>query len=156
MSRAFAGSLLAALCYFVTGGAWALSLGNASVQSSLGQGLRAEVDVSTAADAEADSLTAEVAPAQAYAAGNLDFSPTLKDLKISVQRRAGGNMVIRIVGDRPVNEPVLQILLDVRWSTGKMVRSFTLFIDPPAAPEKIKTETGSIVGATPAVVLVPE
>ena len=156
LSRALAGSLLAALCYFVTGSAWALSLGNASVQSILGQGLRAEVDVSTAADAEADSLTAEVAPAQAYAAGNLDFSPALKDLKISVQRRAGGNRVIRIVGDWPVNEPVLQILLDVRWSTGKMVRSFTLFIDPPAAPEKIKTETGSIVGATPAVVLVPE
>ncbi len=156
VSRALTGSLLAVLCYFGAGGAWALSLGVATVQSSLGQGLRAEVDVSTATDAEADSLTAEIASAQAYAAGNLDFSPALKDLKISLQRRASGGMVIRIVGDRPVNEPVLQILLDVRWSTGKMVRSFTLFVDPPAAPEKTKTETGSIVGATPAVVLVPE
>ncbi len=156
VSRALTGSLLAVLCYFGAGGAWALSLGAATVQSSLGQGLRAEVDVSTATDAEADSLTAEIASAQAYAAGNLDFSPALKDLKISLQRRASGGMVIRIVGDRPVNEPVLQVLLDVRWSTGKMVRSFTLFVDPPAAPEKTKTETGSIVGATPAVVLVPE
>ena len=156
VSRALTGSLLAVLCYFGAGGAWALSLGAATVQSSLGQGLRAEVDVSTATDAEADSLTAEIASGQAYAAGNLDFSPALKDLKISLQRRASGGMVIRIVGDRPVNEPVLQVLLDVRWSTGKMVRSFTLFIDPPAAPEKTKTETGSIVGATPAVVLVPE
>ena len=156
VSRALTGSLLAVVCYFGAGGAWALSLGAATVQSSLGQGLRAEVDVSTAADAEADSLTAEIASGQAYAAGNLDFSPALKDLKIFLQRRASGNMVIRIVGDRPVNEPVLQVLLDVRWSTGKMVRSFTLFIDPPAAPEKTKTETGSIVGATPAVVLVPE
>ena len=156
VSRALTGSLLAVLCYFGAGGAWALSLGAATVQSSLGQGLRAEVDVSTATDAEADSLTAEIASGQAYAAGNLDFSPALKDLKISLQRRASGGMVIRIVGDRPVNEPVLQVLLDVRWSTGKMVRSFTLFIDPPAAPEKTKTETGSILGATPAVVLIPE
>ena len=156
VSRALTGSLLAAMCYFGAGSAWALSLGAATIQSSLGQGLRAEVDVSTATDAEADSLTAEIASGQAYAAGNLDVSPALKDLKISVQRRTSGNMLIRIVGDRPVNEPVLQVLLDVRWSTGKMVRSFTLFIDPPAAPEKTKTESGSIVGATPAVVLIPE
>ena len=156
VSRALTGSLLAAMCYFGAGSAWALSLGAATVQSSLGQGLRAEVDVSTATDAEADSLTAEIASGQAYAAGNLDVSPALKDLKISVQRRTSGNMLIRIVGDRPVNEPVLQVLLDVRWSTGKMVRSFTLFMDPPAAPEKTKTESGSIVGATPAVVLIPE
>ena len=156
VSRALTGSLLAAMCYFGAGSAWALSLGAATVQSSLGQGLRAEVDVSTATDAEADSLTAEIASGQAYAAGNLDVSPALKDLKISIQRRASGNLVIRIAGDRPVNEPVLQVLLDVRWSTGKMVRSFTLFIDPPAAPEKTKTESGSIVGATPAVVLIPE
>ena len=158
VSRALTGSLLAAMCYFGAGSAWALSLGAATVQSSLGQGLRAEVDVSTATDAEADSLTAEIASGQAYAAGNMDFSPALKDLKISIQRRTSGNLVIRIAGDLPVNEPVLQVLLDVRWSTGKMVRSFTLFIDPPAVPEKTKTESesGSIVGATPAAVLVPE
>ena len=156
VSRALTGSLLAALCSLGAGGAWALSLGAATVQSSLGQGLRAEVDVNNATDAEADSLTAEIASGQAYAAGNLDLSPALKDLKVSLQRRVSGNMVIRIVGDRPVNEPVLQVLLDVRWSTGKMVRSFALFIDPPAAPEKTKTESGPIVSATPAVVLIPE
>ena len=156
MSRALTGSLLVALCYCMAGGAWALSLGKATVQSSLGQGLKAEVVVGTANDAEADSLTVEIAPAQAYAAGNLDFSPLLKSLTVSLQRQSDGNVVVRIIGEQPVNEPVLQVLLDVRWSTGKMVRGFTLFIDPPAAPEKTKTDTGSIVGATPSVVLVPE
>ena len=156
MSRALTGSLLVALFSFVAGSAWGLSVGKATVQSSLGQGLRAEVEVSSATDAEADSLTADLAPLQAYAASNLDVSPALNGLKVSVQRQAGGNAVIRIIGEQPINEPVLQVLLDVRWSTGKMVRGFTLFIDPPATPEKTKTETGSIVGATPAVVLVPE
>ena len=156
MSRALTGSLLVALLSFVAGSAWGLSVGKATVQSSLGQGLRAEVEVSSATDAEADSLTADLAPLQAYAASNLDVSPALNGLKVSVQRQAGGNAVIRIIGEQPINEPVLQVLLDVRWSTGKMVRGFTLFIDPPATPEKTKTETGSIVGATPAVVLVPE
>ena len=156
MSRALTGSLLVALLSFVAGSAWGLSVGKATVQSSLGQGLRAEVEVSSATDVEADSLTADLAPLQAYAASNLDVSPALNGIKVSVQRQAGGNAVIRIIGEQPINEPVLQVLLDVRWSTGKMVRGFTLFIDPPATPEKTKTETGSIVGATPAVVLVPE
>ena len=156
LSRALTGSLLVALLSFVAGSAWGLSVGKATVQSSLGQGLRAEVEVNSATDVEADSLTADLAPLQAYAASNLDVSPALNGLKVSVQRQAGGNAVIRIIGEVPINEPVLQVLLDVRWSTGKMVRGFTLFIDPPATPEKTKTETGSIVGATPAVVLVPE
>lgn len=156
MSRALAGGLLVAWCLFASGGAWALSLGKATVQSSLGQGLRAEVEVNIATDAEADSLTADLAAVQAYADSNLEMSPALKGLKVSLERRTVGNSVIRIVGEQPINEPVLQILLDVRWGTGKMVRGFTLFIDPPVTQEKIKTETGSLVGATPAVVLVPE
>ena len=158
MSHALAGSLLVALSFYMAGGAWALSLGKATIQSSLGQGLKAEVPISGATDGEIESLTAEIASAQVYAAGNTDFSPVLKGLKVSLQRQGGANAVIRIAGEQPVNEPVLQVLLDVRWSTGKMVRGFTLFIDPPALPEKAKTETemGSIVGAAPATVLVPE
>jgi pilus assembly protein FimV len=155
-SRALAVGLLLAYCLFASGGAWALSLGKATVQSSLGQGLRAEVEVNIATDAEANSLTADLAAVQAYADSNLEMSPALKGLKVSLERRTVGNSVIRIAGEQPINEPVLQVLLDLRWSTGKMVRGFTLFIDPPVIQEKIKTETGSLVGATPAVVLVPE
>ena len=156
LSRVLAGCLLVAWCLFTSGGAWALSLGKATVQSGLGQGLRAEVEVNIATDAEADSLAADIASAQAYADSNLDMSPALKGLKVSLERRTVGSSVIRIVGEQPINEPVLQVLLDVRWSTGKMVRGFALFIDPPVIQEKIKTESGSLVGATPAVVLVPE
>lgn len=157
MSRALTSSLLVALSYCMAGGAWAISVGKATVQSNLGQGLKAEIDISAVTDAEAESLTVEIAPLQAYAVGNLDFSPLLKGLKVSLSRQSGGNIAVRLTGEQPVNEPVLQVLLDVRWSTGKMVRAFTLFIDPPpAAPEKTKTETSSIVGAAPAVVLVPE
>ena len=156
LSRALTGSLLVVFGSLTAGGAWALTVGKATVQSSLGQGLRAEVDVNIATDAEAESLTTELASAQAYSAGNIDFSPALKGLKITLQRRAVGNTVIRIVGEQPINEPVLQLLVDVRWSTGKMVRAFTLFIDPPAAAENAKSEPGALVGATPATVLVPE
>jgi len=131
-------------------------LGKATVQSSLGQGLKAEVQVNGATDSEAESLAVEVASAAAYAASNLDFSPALKGLKVALQKQGGGNAVIRITGDQPLNEPVLQILLDVRWSTGKMVRVFTLFIDPPAIADKNKPEAGLIIGAVPATVLVPE
>ena len=77
MSRALAGSLLVALSFYMAGGAWALSLGKATIQSSLGQGLKAEVPISGATDGEIESLTAEIASAQVYAAGNTDFSPVL-------------------------------------------------------------------------------
>ena len=156
LPRSLLRSLLVAVSLSMTGGAGAVSLGKATVQSSLGQGLKAEVQVNGATDSEAESLAVEVASAAAYAASNLDFSPALKGLKVALQKQGGGNAVIRITGDQPLNEPVLQILLDVRWSTGKMVRVFTLFIDPPAIADKNKPEAGLIIGAVPATVLVPE
>jgi pilus assembly protein FimV len=57
-------------------------------------------------------------------------------LKVSLERRTVGNSVIRIAGEQPINEPVLQVLLDLRWGTGKMVRGFALFIDPPRHSRK--------------------
>jgi pilus assembly protein FimV len=156
LSRTLAASVLAVVCWTFGGTAWALSLGRATVQSSLGQSLSAEIEVAIATEAEAESLTVGMANAQTYAAANLDYSPALKGLKISLQNRGVGNTVIRIVGEQPLNEPVLQLLLEVRWGTGKMVRSFPLFVDPPQAGGQSAPATNATVVPIPAAVVVAE
>lgn len=156
LSRTLSASVLAVVCWTFGGTAWALALGKATVQSSLGQALNAEIDVSIALEAEAESLTVDLANAQTYAAANVEYSPALKGMKASLQNRGVGNTVIRIVGQQPLNEPVVQLLLEVRWSTGKMVRSFTLFIDPPQANGLNAPVTNPIVAAVPAATVVAE
>ena len=153
LSRAAAKMLLALAGCALASTSWALALGNATVLSSLGQALHAEIEVSIASDAEAQTLQAALANAQTYAAANLEYAPALQNLKFSVQQSGSGKAVIRIDGQDALNEPVVQILLAVRWSTGKMVRALTLFIDPaPAAP----SNTASVVGAVPAKAVSPE
>ena len=153
LSRAGVALLLATSCWAFAGAAWALSLGNATVQSSLGQVLNAELEVTSTSDAEAQTLQAGLANAQTYAAANLEYPPVLQGLKVSLQQRGAGKAIIRISSQRAINEPVLQVLLDVRWNTGKMVRALTLFIDPPQAAS---TGSTSLVEAVPSKAITPE
>ena len=156
MSRALAAAVVALLCWTVGGTAWALSLGRATVQSTLGQSLNAEIEVSISSETEAESLTVGIANAQTYAAANLDYNPSIKGLKVSIQNRGVGNALIHITGEQPVNEPVVQLLLEARWSTGKMVRSFTLFIDPPPPVGHSAPAPNATASAIPTPVVVAE
>ena len=118
---------------FYTSDASALSLGRLSVQSALGEPLRAEIDLPQITAAEAESLRAAPASAQTYRAQGLEFSPTLNDLQVRLQRKADGSMVLRLTTSRPVNDPFVDLVLDTSWNAGQLVRSYTLLLDPPAS-----------------------
>lgn len=156
LSRALTAGVVAVLCWTAAGAAWALSLGRATVQSTLGQSLNAEIEVSISSETEAESLSVGIANAQTYTAANLDYSPAIRGLKLTLQNRGVGNAVIHITGDQPLNEPVVQLLLEARWSTGKMVRSFTLFIDPPPAGAQGASVPNATAGAVPTPAVVAE
>lgn len=156
LSRALTAGVVAVLCWTLGGAAWALSLGRATVQSNLGQALSAEIEVAIASETEAESLSVGIASAQTYAAANLDYSPTIKGLKISLPNRGVGNALIHVYGEQPINEPVVQLLLEARWSTGKMVRSFTLFIDPPPPGGQSASMPNATASAVPTPVVVAE
>ena len=112
--------------------AWALGLGRLSVQSALGEPLRAEVDVSAITPEEAASLKARVATPEAYRAAGVDFNAALGSASITLQRRPGGQPYLRIVSDRPVQEPFVDVILELNWSSGRLVREFTMLFDPPS------------------------
>ena len=70
--------------------AHALGLGRISIQSALGEPLRAEIDIAEINADEASSLRASVASAEVFRAAGLEYSPTVSDLQISIQKRADG------------------------------------------------------------------
>ena len=115
----------------------ALALGRLSVLSGLGEPLRAEIDIPEINAAEAESLRAAIASPEAYKAAGLEYNPALNGLRLALQKRPDGRTVLRITGDRPVNEPFLDLVLDANWAAGRTVRDYTLLLDPPtreAAP----------------------
>ena len=113
------------------GNVWALALGRASVQSVLGEPLRAEIDVPSITDAEAASLQIGVAPADRFQSANMQLSPLLSEVRFELVRRPDGRFVIRLTSERVVSEPFLDVLVQANWSNGQLLRGYTLLIDPP-------------------------
>ena len=110
--------------------AHALALGRVTVQSALGEPLRAEIDVPDINADEAASLKTSVANPEAFKAAGLEYNPVLGSLQISLQRRADGRAFLRVSGDRPVNEPFVDLILEANWASGRLVRDYTMLFDP--------------------------
>ncbi len=103
-----------------------------TVQSALGQPLRAEVEVTSVARDEAPSLAITLASQSSFRQANLEFNPSLAALRFDLDKRADGNFVVRITSLQPVNEPYLDVLLELTWATGRVLREYTVLLDPPA------------------------
>ena len=112
---------------------WALGLGKLNVQSALGEGLRAEIDVTSLTGDEGSTLQVKVATPETYRAAGVDYNGVLANTSITLQRRADGRPFLRLSSERPVQEPFVDVILDLAWSSGRLVREYTLLFDPPAA-----------------------
>ena len=129
--------------------AWSLSLGRLSVQSALGESLRAEIDVTSLTPDEAANLRVRVAPPDAYRIAGVDYNAVLPSTAVSLQRRADGTPYLRISSDRTVQEPFVDVILELSWSSGRLLREYTLLFDPPSVAR------APAAPATPAVVAAP-
>ena len=109
----------------------ALGLGRMSVQSALGEALRAEVDISAITPEEAASLRVRVASPDSFRAAGVEYNAALGSAVVTLQRRADGRPYLRISGDRVVQEPFVDMILDLEWSSGRLTREFTMLFDPP-------------------------
>lgn len=120
----------AALCVLASG-SWALGLGRLQVQSALGETLRAEIDVTSLTPDEAASLQVRIAPPESYRAAGLDYNAVLPSTRATLVRRPDGRAVLRLTSDRPVQEPFVDVILEMTWASGRLVREYTLLLDPP-------------------------
>lgn len=121
-----------ALLTLTTTGAMALSLGRITVQSALGEPLRAEIEVPDINAEEAASLRTAVALPEAFTAAGLEYNSALSSLQATLQRRSDGRAYIRLVSDRPINDPFVDMILEASWSSGRIVRDYTMLFDPPS------------------------
>ncbi|MBP0599313.1 LysM peptidoglycan-binding domain-containing protein [Herbaspirillum sp. LeCh32-8] len=149
-------------------GAQAASLGRLTVLSSLGQPLRAEIEVTSVSADEAGKLSAKLASAEAFSRANVDYNPVLGSLSFAVEQRQGRHF-IRISSSQPVSDPFVDLLLELSAGNSKLVREYTFLLDPadskaprnaqvapltPSAPT-VKSEPAPANNAPPAAVPTP-
>lgn len=139
-----------ALLGLSTTGALALSLGRITVQSSLGEPLRAEIEVPEINAEEAASLKTSVASPEAFAAAGLEYNAAMAGMQATLQRRPDGRAYIRLSSDRPVNDPFVDMIVEASWSSGRILRDYTMLFDPPVLRKPAPSApTLSQIGAQP-------
>lgn len=111
--------------------AHALAIGRITVLSTLGQPLRAEVDILNIDADEAASLRAVIAPPEAFRNAGMEYHSILQGLRVTIQKRSDGRTVLVLSSDRIVNEPFIDLILETTWATGRILRGYTLLFDPP-------------------------
>jgi pilus assembly protein FimV len=147
---------------FAAPAADAAGLGRLSIQSALGQPLRAEVEVTSVGRDEAGSLAVRLASQSAFRQANLEFNPALAALRFTLDKRSDSSFVVRITSLQPINEPYLDVLLELTWATGRVLREYTVLLDPPAlraTPDLVAPVTPSpapsVAAAPPAPAAAP-
>lgn len=132
--------------------AWAnaVGLGGINVASALGQPLKAEIELVAVTKADKPSLVARLASPDAYKGAGLDYPSGIK-YSFDVVSRANGDSYLRLSSNREINDPFVSLLVELSWSSGKLMREYTFLLDPPgyvaaqpkSAPEVIPAQVSS-------------
>lgn len=129
--------------------AQALGLGGITVKSELNEPLRAEIPVFVAGPDEAKTLQAGMAAAEEFARVGLSIGSMSVPIAFEIVRNARGEPVIEVTSEQPVREPFLSFILEVNWANGKLLREYSILLDPPiSAP--------AVIGSLAAVERLPE
>ncbi len=125
-------TLLAMLALLATfsGPVFALGLGDASVRSFLNQPLDVRISLIGVSEDELDGIRASLASADDFELVGLSRAQLTVPLEFEVVAD-GGSAYVDVSSRLAVDQPVMQLLVEVSWSGGRMLRQYTLFLDPP-------------------------
>lgn len=131
----------------------AAGLGKVAVQSALGQPLRAEVEVFATRE-ELSGMRVQLASVDAFRQAGLDYATTLLSIKFVIDKRANGQPIIKLSSDKPINDPFIDMLLELNWSSGRLLREYTFLLDPPEVPAKVTAPVAPTVAVKPPAAVV--
>ena len=115
-----------------SGMAPALGLGEITINSALNQPLEAEIELLEVGDLTESEMRIALASPEAFMRAGVDRTSFLDDLRFTTLLR-GNKSVIRVVSRRPVQEPYLNFVVEMARPSGRLLREYTLLIDPPGS-----------------------
>lgn len=127
-----------------------LGLGDIEVYSALNQALEAEISLTSVRPDELDGLIVKLASEEAFAQAGVERPFYLTHLKFSLATKPDGTQYIKVSTGDPVREPFLNFLVDVDWPRGRLVREYTILLDPPVFASQSQTATPQVTTAAPA------
>jgi pilus assembly protein FimV len=130
LTKALAVAGLVASVGFVPTAAWALGLGKLNVTSALGQPLAGNIELFLDAGETLETVRARVASPELYRAQNLEYTASLTKVRVT-PTTVNGRPALALSSTGPVQEPYLDLLVEVNAPTGRIVREYVFLLDPP-------------------------
>ncbi|HBO3541045.1 TPA: FimV family protein [Pseudomonas aeruginosa] len=122
--------MLCAWSCLLAGQASALGVGDITLHSALNQPLDADIELLDVGDLGADEIEVRLAGADVFAAAGVERLQFLNELRFSPVLQGRGGNRIHLSSSRPVQEPYLNFLVEVARPNGRIVREFTVLLDP--------------------------
>jgi pilus assembly protein FimV len=109
----------------------ALGLGEIQVKSALNEPLEAEIRLLQVRDLSPLQIQPRMADIDEFSLAGIDKSRFLTNVNFDVRVNPDGTGTIRMTSSAPIREPFLNFLVEVNWPSGRLVREYTLLLDPP-------------------------
>ncbi len=110
----------------------ALSLGDVELESNLNQPFKATIDLMKEESLNVNEILVGLASISDFEASGIDRSFVLSNLQFEVEEMTGGEKRVVISSSKPISEPFLNFLVEVHWPAGRLLREYTVLLDPPA------------------------
>jgi pilus assembly protein FimV len=110
---------------------YALGLGEIRLNSALNQPFDAEIELLSPTPEELGSLKVTMANQDVFARYGIDRPQYLSNFDFSVSRGRDGKATIKVTSNRSVTEPYVTLLVEAAWARGRLVREYTVLLDPP-------------------------
>ena len=110
---------------------WALGLGEIHLNSALNEPMKAEIDLIAATPDELTALRADLAGRDAFTRYGIDRPPFLSTMTFKVGKNKDGRDVLLVRSTDAIPEPFVTFLVEVNWARGRLMREYTVLLDPP-------------------------
>ncbi|WP_415040332.1 FimV/HubP family polar landmark protein [Alcanivorax sp.] len=126
------------------GVAAALGVGEYELNSYLNQPLDMEISLHEVGDLTAEEILVNLASQAEFDAAGVDRAYFLNRMDFAVELQAGDKALLHITTDQPVREPYLNFLVEFLWPTGRLMREYTVLLDPPSYADSASTAAPTI------------
>ncbi|MGB0692056.1 MAG: FimV/HubP family polar landmark protein [Pseudomonadales bacterium] len=123
--------LTAALFALYCSSALSVSMGDLELQSALNQRFEAEIELKNVGRLGVEEILPNLASLDDFNRAGVERSYQLTDLRFKVNIREDGTFVILVTSTKPIIEPFLNFIVEVIWPTGRILREYTVLLDPP-------------------------
>ncbi len=128
---------------------FALGIGKLQRLSVLNEPFSGRIELISKDPDELESLKVELAGAAEFERAGVQWVAVVNQLRFEIVLSDSGRDFVRVTSAEPIREPFLNFLLEINWASGRLIREYTVLLDPPLYDPGRRMAPGSSIAAAP-------